>query len=127
MPTLLCASLEGEPGFCPKVALLLSDPDPCSLVFASPPFLHQHLYEPVTWNSGKSLEANVAHFLKTRNGGHRKAFVLRSPTGSFWVSSETQITNICGFLLRTWHCCELSLSKNAFDESSHQILTTSIS
>ena len=30
---------------------------------------------------GRSWKLNGAHFLRTRNGGHRKAYVLRSPTG----------------------------------------------
>ena len=30
---------------------------------------------------GRSWRLNEAHFLKTRNGGHRKSFVPRTPTG----------------------------------------------
>ena len=35
---------------------------------------------------GRSWRLNGAHFLKTRNGGRRKAFVLRNPTGPCLVS-----------------------------------------
>ena len=35
---------------------------------------------------GRPWRLNEAHFLKTRNGGHREAFVPRSPTGPIQVS-----------------------------------------
>ena len=54
-PTSLSVSLEKEPGYCPKAALLLLD---CfSLVFASPSFPDGQLSEPALWNSGKAMEA----------------------------------------------------------------------
>ena len=75
---LLCIFLEGEPGPCPKAALLSLD---CSsMVSASPPFPDQPLFEPPFWNSGTVMEAE-AHSVKTRNGGHRKAYVLRTLLG----------------------------------------------
>ena len=76
-------SLEGEPGPCPKAALLFLD---CSsLVSASPPFPDQQLFEPALWNSGEVMEAEV-YSLQTRNGGHRKTSIPRSPAGSCLVS-----------------------------------------
>ena len=82
MLTSLCVSLEREPGSCPKAVLLFLD---CfSLVSASPSFPDQQLSEPAPWNSGRSERLNEAYFLKTRHGGHRKAFVPRKPTGPAW-------------------------------------------
>ena len=80
---LLCASLEVEPGPCLKAALLSLD---CSsLVFASPPFPEEQLFELDFCNSGKVMEAEDC-FRQTRNGGHRKASMPRSPMGSCFVS-----------------------------------------
>ena len=84
---LLCVSLEVEPGPCPKPALLC--PDCSSLVSASPPFPDQQLFESALWNSGKVMEAGV-YSLQTRNTGHRKDSVPRSPTGSCLVSPPTK-------------------------------------
>ena len=84
MPTSWCVSLEREEGSCPKAVLLFLDYS--SLGFASPSFPDQQLSEPAPWNSGKTMELNEAHFLKARNGGHRNAFVPRTPTGPCSVS-----------------------------------------
>ena len=83
MPILLCVILEGKPGPSPKTVVLLLL-DYSSFVFASPPFPPSHISNclnlPVG-TQGRSWRLNEAHFLKTRDGGHRKAFVPRSPTG----------------------------------------------
>ena len=80
---ILFICLKGEPGPCLKAALLFLD---CSsLVSSSPRFPDYQLFEPALWNSGKVIEAE-AHSLKIRNGGHRKTFMPRSPTGSCSVS-----------------------------------------
>ena len=80
---LLCVSLEVEPGPCPKSALLFID---CfSLVSAFPPFPDIQLFESAFWNSGNVMEAE-GYSLQTRNGGHSKASIPRSPTGSCSVS-----------------------------------------
>ena len=80
---LLCVSLEGEPGPCPRAELLFLG---CSsLVSASPPFPDEQLFKYALWNSGKVIEAGGCS-LQTRNGGHRKASVPRSPTGPCSVS-----------------------------------------
>ena len=93
---MLRVSLEAEPGPCPKAALLfLVGSSPVS---ASPPFPDQQLFEPALRNSGKVTEAGV-YSLQTRNGGHRKAFVPRSPTGSCLVSQECMFTE-------RWSCEE---------------------
>ena len=68
-----------EPGSCPKA--VLSFLDCCSLVFLSPSFPDQHYLNVPLWTQGKLWRLNEAHFLKSRNGGHRKASGLRSPTG----------------------------------------------
>ena len=83
---LLCIFLGEKPGHCPKAPLLFLD---CSsLVSVSPPFPDEQLFELALWNSGTVMEAE-AYSLKARNGGHRKACVSRSPTGSgsisFWA------------------------------------------
>ena len=83
---LLCILLEKELGSSPKTALLSLDYS--SLVYASPPFPDQQLFEPALWNSGKVMEAE-AYSLKTKSGGHRKSCVPRSPT-------VTRLQNING-------------------------------
>ena len=84
MPRSLCVSLEGEPGSCPKSVLLLLS---CSsLVFASPPFHISSCLNLLLGTQGRPRRLNEAHFLKTRNGGHSKAFVSRSPTGPCLIS-----------------------------------------
>ena len=50
-----------------------------------PPFPDYQLFESTLWNSGKVMETEV-YSLKGRAGGHRKAFVSRSPTGPSSVS-----------------------------------------
>ena len=52
----MTASLEGEPGPCPKAALLFVDGS--SLVSAPhPPFRDQQPPKPAPWSSGKGMEA----------------------------------------------------------------------
>ena len=130
-PISLCVSPEREPGSCPRAVLLFLN---CSsLVFASPSFCDQQLSEPVPRNSGKVLEAEQGHFLRTRNGGHRKVFVPRSPTGpcsvtrewerkkdnlshNYWVSQEElQILN--QYLLKT-----SSASESMPDDSTYLLI-----
>ena len=73
--------LEEEPGPCSKAIFswLL-------LVSASPPFPDQQLFEPILGTQGRSWTLTEVYCLQTRNGGHRKAFVSRSPTGPGSVS-----------------------------------------
>ena len=89
---LFCVSLARGPGPRPKAALLSLG---CSsLVFASPPFPDQQLFELALWNSGKVMEAKAYLFPTHKkwpgvgegSWRHRKASVHRSPTGSCWIS-----------------------------------------
>ena len=61
----MCIPWEGT-GPCPKAEHWLFL-DSSSLVFASPSFPDQQLFEPALWNSGKVIEAEV-YSLKTRHG-----------------------------------------------------------
>ena len=75
-------SLEREPGPAPRR---------CYCVLMAPPWSLPPLpslgEEPAPGNSGKVLEPQrEAHFLRTRNGGHRKACMPSSPTGLCLVS-----------------------------------------
>ena len=69
MPVLLCVSLEGEPGSCPKDVLLLAGP-PLSLHRL--PSLTSNCLNLLLRTEGRLWKLNEAHFLKTRNGGHRR-------------------------------------------------------
>ena len=100
---LSCVSLEGEPGSCLKAALLFLG---CSsLVSASPPFPDWQLFESALWGSGKVMEAGACS-LQTRNMGHRKASMPRSPTGSCLVS----VTWPSPFVHPLCLCIQISLS-----------------
>ena len=81
LKTLLCVSLEVEPGPCPKAALLfLGCP---SLVFASFPSGISNCLNLPFGTQGRSWR------LESRNGTERLlASVPRSPTGSCWVSAR---------------------------------------
>ena len=85
---LLCIFLEEDPGSCPKAALLSIDGS--SLVSVSPPFQVEQLFEPALWTSGKVTEAE-AYSRKTRNGGHSKACIPRSPIGPCSVTKAVHI------------------------------------
>ena len=72
------------------------DPAPrlyCYFLTAPPLSLHplpsliSNCLNPSLKTQERSWRLNEAHFLKTRKGGHRKAFVLRSPTGPCLVIS----------------------------------------
>ena len=70
---------------CPEAALFFLD---CSsLVSASSPFPDWQMLESALWNPGKVMETEI-YFLQTRNGGHRKVSVPRSPTGPSWFQSQ---------------------------------------
>ena len=71
-------------GSCLKAVLLFPKCSP--LVFASPPFLISNCLNLDIGTQGSSWWLNEACFIKTRNEGHRKAFVPRSPTGPCLVS-----------------------------------------
>lgn len=74
--TLLCVSLEVEPGPSPKAAPWCLG---CScLVSVSPSFREWHLFEPALWNLGKLLEAE-AYSLQIRNEGMRDTEVFLCP------------------------------------------------
>ena len=64
MPTSLCVPLEGEPGSCPKAVLPLSFHHLLSLI-------SNYLNLPLG-TQGRPWRLNEAHFLKTKNGGHRR-------------------------------------------------------
>ena len=78
----------GGPRLSSKTPLLLLH---CSSpVSAPPPFLDQQLFNSALQNSGKAIEARV-YFLKIRNGGDRRASLLRMPMGSCLVSDSSCI------------------------------------
>ena len=84
MPIFLCIILDGGPGLCPKFVLLLLD---CFFLSLHPfTSLISNFLNPPLGTQGRPWRLNDAPFLKTTNGGHRKAFVPRSPTGPCWVS-----------------------------------------
>ena len=94
MPTSLCVSLEREPGSFPMAARLLLGSS--SLVFASPPFLHQKLSDPVPWNLGKIMEAEWGLFPKNKKWGAQRGFCARKPhrallSYSFLLSSHRAV------------------------------------
>ena len=72
-------SLEGEPGSC-LAALLFLTVFLLSL-YALPSLVSNYLNLSVGIQ-GRSWSLNESCFLITRNGGHRKAFVPRTPPGS---------------------------------------------
>ena len=78
MLILLCVFLEREPGSYPKAV------NSCCLTV--PPFSDLNLS---LGTQGRSWWLNGAHFLRTRNGGHRKALPPRSPT-KLCLSSDIQ-------------------------------------
>ena len=86
---LLCVSLEGEPGPCPKAALLF--------LLTAPPLSPGPLPSRISIClnlQGRSWRLNEAYFLLSRNGGHRKAFVPRSPTGPCSVSVSSMNSSL---------------------------------
>ena len=94
---LFCIFLEGEPAPRPQAALLCLDGS--SLVSASPPFPDEHLSESALGVQGRSGRLNEACFLQMRNGGHRNAFMPRSPTGSCSVSRSIITFSLSLFLI----------------------------
>lgn len=85
MPTSLGVSHEREPGSCSKAVLLLLE---CSsLFFESLPSLISNCLNLPLGAQGRLWRLNEAHFLKTRNGGHRKGFVPMSPPRTLLIYS----------------------------------------
>ena len=78
MFTSLCVSLEREPGSCLKDYYYFLTVPPWSL--QPLPYLFSNYLNKFLGAQGSSWRVNEVHFLKARNGGHRKAFVPRSPT-----------------------------------------------
>ena len=77
---LLCISLEGEPGPCPKAALLFLEYS--SLICAFPPFPDEQLFESALWNSGKVKEAERSLFPTNKKQGTQRGLVpSRAPPG----------------------------------------------
>ena len=77
---LLCVFLERDAGSCPKAGLLFLDRPP---LFLHPlPSLISNYLNLSLETQKRSWWLKEAHFLRTRNGGHRKAFVPLSPTGA---------------------------------------------
>ena len=77
------------------------DPAPrmCYCCLTVPRLSSHPLHSPITnclylplGTQGRLWRLCKAHFLKTRNGGHRKAFVPRSPTGPCLVSLPLKIS-----------------------------------
>ena len=78
---LLCISLEGEPGPCPKAALLFLEYS--SLICAFPPFPDEQLFESALWSSGKVKEAERSLFPTNKKQGTQRGLVpSRAPPGS---------------------------------------------
>ena len=86
MPLSLCVSLGGHQDPAPRLYYCFLTVLPLSL--HPLPSLSNCLNLPLG-TQGRPWRRNEAHFLKTRNGGHRKAFVSRSPTGLCSVSVST--------------------------------------
>ena len=99
MLILLCVTLEREPGSHPEAVRLygccLTVP-PWSL-HPLPSLISSCLNLPLE-TQGRSWRLKEAHFLKIRNGEHRKAFVLRSPTGPCSVLFLSSIFFLVVFL-----------------------------
>ena len=82
--TVLCVAPEGEPGPCPKAALLFLN---CSsLVSTSPPFPELRLFEPASWTQRGPGGWMKPVSCKQETGRHRKALAHRSITGPYSVS-----------------------------------------
>ena len=82
---LFCVSLEGEPGPCPKAALLFPLAVPALSHIPSLPWLAS------VWTCPLELREGHGGWMKPTScnqdtGGHRKAFVPKSPTRSCLVS-----------------------------------------
>lgn len=54
-------------------------PRPCSCRLTGSPSPDRQPSEPALWRSGKAVKAGGGPFLRTRNGGHGRACVPRSP------------------------------------------------
>ena len=91
---LPCMSLEGEPGSC-LAALLFLTVFLFSL-YALPSLVSNYLNLSVGIQ-GRSWSLNESCFLMTRNGGHRKAFVPRTPPGSCSISHFLNTLNVSLF------------------------------
>ena len=70
----LCVSLEGEPGPCPKAALLFLLIAPPLSLHPLPSLINSYLFEPAPWNSGKVMEVERSLFTIIKKWGHRKGF-----------------------------------------------------
>ena len=86
---LICISLEEDPGPCSKAALLFFDYSSLSL-HPLPSSISNCLNLPFG-TQGRSWRLNEAYFLQTRNGGHRKGFGPRSPTGPAWFHMGAKV------------------------------------
>ena len=82
---LLCVSLEGEPGPCPKAARFFSLTIPPLSLHPLLSMISNCLNLPFGIQ-GRSWKLNEAYFIKIRHGGHRKAFVPRNLIGPCLVS-----------------------------------------
>ena len=84
MPITLCVSLgRGYQDPTPRLYYcFLTAVPPSSLHPSSSTISSNCLYLPLG-TQGRLWKLNEAHFLKTRNGGQRKAFVPKSPTGPY--------------------------------------------
>ena len=72
------------PESCSKAVLLFFDYSPLSLLLL--PSLISNYFNLPLGTQGRLWKLSEAHFLKTRNEGHRKAFVPKSPIGPFSVT-----------------------------------------
>ena len=84
MPILLCVSLEGNQDPAPGLDYCVLTIPPLSLHLL-PSLISNCLNLPLG-TQGRSWGLNEAHFLRTRNLGHRKALAPRSPRGPCPVS-----------------------------------------
>ena len=83
--------MRGNQDPAPRLHYCLLTAPPLSL-HPLPSLISNHLKLPFG-TQGRSWRPNEAYFLQTRNGGHRKTFVPRSPTWSCSVSpgSHTEV------------------------------------
>ena len=80
-----------------------------------PSLISNHLNLPLG-TQGRSWRLNEAHFLKTRNGGHRQDFVPRSPAGPCLVILAAKKIN--RRTTQTILPCDYSVKEAKFSGSS---------
>ena len=123
MPMSLCASLQRQPGSCPKTVLLFLDCSPWSL-HPLPSLISNCLNLPLG-TQGRPWKLNEAHFLKARDGGQRETFVLRNPQGPAWLQCFPRMHQIlCSASGHQWKDIQVLYPSGASSPKGQQTTNT---